>query len=219
MAVPPGQVAFLIVIFFGTLLWLYLRHSKRIQGKEKDKTILDLGTSLTVFSILFGVLTFYLSKENENRREMTDQRRESLIAIENMFMEQAPYLTTLYNEMFSSDPSFALPSIKPPDAALEKIKERHASFRIFQAVSDIIEDIERGVIVSWNTDWNFRWVLLWRTWFRSPRLRHNWIYLRQFFPILVQHFIEENIIAADDLYSPVKELRLNRILKNVRRIV
>lgn len=218
MALSPGQLALLIVVFFGSLLWLYLRHRKKIKNDQEGK-LLDLGTSLTVFSILFGVLTFYLSEDSKRNREMADQRRQSLIGIEDMFMDEAPYLSALYNEMFSTDPAFVLPNLKVPNPALEQAKERHASFRIFQAVSDVIEDIERGVLVSWNTDWNFRWVLLWRTWFKSPRLRHNWIYLRQFFSILVQHFIEENIIAAEDMYSPVKEFRTNRFLRGVRRII
>lgn len=235
MALSSGQLTFLIIVFLVALIFLYSRHNRNLKltskaagksdqdvkdGKgDKGGKLLEFGTALTVFSILFGVLTFYLNNEAKNRQTMMEQRRHSMVNIEEMFMSELPYLSTLYREMYATDPSFMLPVVPPPDPKIELVKERHAAFRVFQAISDVIEDIERGVLVSWNTDWNFRWILLWRTWFRSPRLRYNWTFLRQFFSVMVQHFVEENIISAEDLYAPIRNFRFNRFLQNVRRII
>lgn len=185
------------VMIFAVIIATYLYAFKDIGSKHYANYI----STLTLIGTAIAAIIFIYQYEQAKKQERTDKKREVAqelqnywVELEKMFMDHYPYLTRLYQQIYPSDTPLQGTSIMLSEEQMKtrKFFEIHMCTILFQTIENIyLLDFKGG---DFTDSHNIAWINKWRSWFKSPIVREQWSYRKQYIGQDTQNFIENYLL-------------------------
>lgn len=191
----------IIFIIFIILILLLLTYIYWFTDLGKNVTLDKYVLALTAFGTLVVIFSIYMTyksaQDNAERQlelQIVQADESSIIDTEKFFMDNYPYLTNFYKELYSNDPTIQKLNVKIDDPTKETMAESHATEILLTKIETSFYTLG-GPEEDWvNSEKLKPWINLWSTWFKSPTLRKYWNNYKQFQDTEVQKFIDGTII-------------------------
>ncbi len=165
----------------------------------KDEKVEQYFRIISSISIIFAFLGFILStqqyeitskntiesnKNNEINSFITSVQT-NWINVEQIFMNETPYLNSLYNELYNTN----FPIIKLSIAQQNEIPyKEHAVLNILYQIIEIIVNTDQSELRK-----NYGWLVIFTQWSKSPKFQSNWNLSQHFYNPITQKFINNLI--------------------------
>ena len=135
---------------------------------------------LSLIGITVSLLTFIYIKTNGEREIKRYEKMDSLDAlqkgykdIEKLFLENYPYSTNLYNEIYDLENVNHKIRIKTDNSHREAFVNKHICSIMIQTIEDVLICESKRQIAD-DTNLMSGWISTWKQWFKSPTLRREW---------------------------------------------
>lgn len=164
-----------LVVSFGILVYIYLYTNlpdyKRFQG--------FLG-GLSSLGILFSIIAFLINKimaDSEAKKNTLLVNNKLLdngfTNIEKLFLDNYPYSSELYLDIYKNEPSIHGTNIFIDDHSKKKLVETHIISIMLQEMENIINIYSMDESLIYRDTYE-EWLRTWQKWFSSQKVRKIW---------------------------------------------
>lgn len=164
-----------LVVSFGVLVYIYLYTNlpdyKRFQG--------FLG-GLSSLGILFSIIAFLINKimaDSEAKKNTLLVNNKLLdngfTNIEKLFLDNYPYSSELYLDIYKNEPSIHGTNIFIDDHSKKKLVEIHIISIMLQEMENIINIYSMDESLIYRDTYE-EWLRTWQKWFSSQKVRKIW---------------------------------------------
>lgn len=155
---------------------------------------------LSAIGVIAGFFAIYVEYTKsleqtalEQQQLFTQQMQANWIDLEKYFVTSYPYLTRLYQQIYDKNPTIMNPPLKwtPKEYHKMRMYEIHTCSILFQIIENIVASSSH--LLQYEID---EWIVAWRSWFKSPIVREQWKYMRSYYNIKTQGFIDSCLLKS-----------------------
>lgn len=194
----------IVTILVLTYIYWFTKFGHNIVLERYVEAIAVLGTLIAIISLYVSYRSSQSTDKKQLELDLVKADESSIVETEKFFIENYPYLTDFYKELYSDNPYIQNMKVEIQDPIKKEMMESHAAQILLIKIETTYYTL--GENENWdNSERTEPWIKLWSTWFKSPTLRKYWDYYKQFEDESVREFIDNTIIplAMQHQASPV----------------